>query len=80
MARIYFGGDDGPGRVANAVVLGGLAYIPFCLYEEVAGPPRYLAVLIYGAPEFTRGWSDRLGGWRPEVFLGGPDGGRRGWP
>ena len=70
MGRIYFGQDDGPATIAVALTIGGLSYIPVCVYEEFAGPPRYLAGLIYGIP-YSEGVVDRLGGWRPEGFLGG---------
>jgi hypothetical protein len=69
MGRLYFGRADGPATVGVALVISGLIYIPFCLYEEFAGPPCYLAGLIYGTP-YNVGMVDRLGGWRPEVFLG----------
>jgi hypothetical protein len=69
MGRIYFGQAGGPAQVVEALVISGLLYIPLCLYEEIAGPPRYLAGLIYQIP-YTEGQVDRLGGWRPEVFLG----------
>ena len=71
MGRIYFGRGDGPGRVAVALTIAGLCYIPVCLYEEAAGPSRYLAGLIYRIPS-NPNMVDRLGGWRPEGFL--PDG------
>jgi hypothetical protein len=70
MGRIYFGQDDGPATVAIALTVAGLSYIPVCVYEEIAGPSRYLAGLIYGLP-YSEGQVDRLGGWRPEGFLGG---------
>jgi hypothetical protein len=69
MGRLYFGQGDGPLRVCVALVVSGIVYIPFCLYEEFAGPSRYLAGLIYRIP-YNPGMVDRLGGWRPEVFLG----------
>jgi len=68
MARIYFSNRDGPAEVAFALVLGGLVYVPLCIYEELAGPGNYLATLIYGIPH--SGNVDRLGGWRPNGFLG----------
>jgi hypothetical protein len=69
MGRIYFSGGDGPASVAVALVISGLAYIPICIYEEIAGPTRYLAGLIY-RQAYNPGMVDRLGGWRPEGFLG----------
>ena len=66
--RVYFSRPDGPREVAVALVVGGAAYIPVCLYETAAGPPHYLATLLYGIPASFN--SDRLGGWRPSGFLG----------
>lgn len=68
MGRIYFSRDNGPAEVAFAVVLGGLVYVPVCIYEEIAGPQHYLATLVYGIA--SSGNVDRLGGWRPNGFLG----------
>ncbi len=68
IGRLYFGDADGPRRVAVGIVLAGLAYVPVCLYEEFAGPDRYLSTLIYGT-HFVEGQVDRLGGFRPEGFL-----------
>ena len=68
MGRLYFGQAGGPSTVLLGLTIAGLSYIPVCLYEEVAGPSRYLSPLIYGTPvdELT---TDRLGGWRPVGFL-----------
>ena len=66
--RIYFGVRDGPRRLAAAIVIGGLCYIPVCAYEEFAGPGRYLAGLIYGTAA-NEPMVRRLGGFRPEGFF-----------
>ena len=68
LARLYFSDRDGPSDVAFALVLGGLVYVPICIYEQLAGPGNYLATQIYGIPH--SGNVDRLGGWRPNGFLG----------
>ncbi len=68
MARVYFSRDDGPAEVAAALVVGGVAYVPVCVYEQLAGPQNYLAQVAYGIPASFN--SDRLGGWRPNGFLG----------
>ena len=68
MGRIYFGRGDGPATVAVALVIAGLSYIPVCLYEEIAGPTRYLAGLIYRIP-YKETMVERIGGWRPEGLL-----------
>jgi hypothetical protein len=68
VGRVYFGGGDGPSSVATALTISGLSYIPICFYEELAGPTRYLGVLIYHIP-YNGHMVDRLGGWRPEGFL-----------
>lgn len=69
MGRLYFGRPDGPSEVVIALTISGLSYIPVCLYEEFAGPSRYLAGLIYQI-NYNEGMVNRLGGWRPEGFLG----------
>ncbi len=67
-ARLYFQDGDGPRRIAIAIAIAGLSYIPVCLYEEIAGPGRYLSTLIYGTHPYAE-MVNRLGGYRPEGFL-----------
>ena len=67
--RLYFGKVGGPTSIVIGVTIAGLSYVPICLYEEVVGPDRYLAGLIYGIG-YNPGMVARLGGWRPEGFLG----------
>lgn len=69
IGRLYFGEVDGPRRVALAIAVGGLAYAPACWFESVLGPRWYLSGLLYGTRPIE-GMVDRLGGHRPEVFLG----------
>ena len=66
--RIYLGHREGVQKLSYAVVLGGLAYIPLCLFETIAGPKYYLNYLLYReVPHLHMVF--RLGGNRPEVFL-----------
>jgi hypothetical protein len=69
LGRLYFGSAEGTRAIAVALVAGGLLYVPLCVYEMVMGPKWYLLGLIYGIPSWSN--TNRLGGWRPEVFLGG---------
>ena len=66
--RLYFGHGEGVRRVSAAVVFGGLAYVPFCIYEGLVGPDWYLAHSLYGKT-LDAGQTFRVGGYRPEVFL-----------
>jgi len=68
IGRLYFGDAEGARSVAVAAVSAGLVNIPICLYEEAAGPARYLSGLLYGTP-YMAGMVDRLGGYRPEGFF-----------
>jgi hypothetical protein len=66
LARIAYRSLDDLRQLAEVIVLGGLFYVPLCLFEIRMSPQ--LHIWIYGfAP---RGWGDiRFGGWRPSVFL-----------
>jgi tetratricopeptide (TPR) repeat protein len=64
IGRLYFGDLAGLRALAVGVVVGGLAYIPPCLFEMRMSP--ILAPMIYA----TGKWGGvRLGGYRPRVFL-----------
>ncbi len=65
LGRLYFGDPEGLRSFAVGMVIGGLAYVPPCLFEIKMSP--ILLSLIYGG---GRGAYDyRLGGWRPHVFF-----------
>ena len=68
LGRLYLGDREGPRRLCLAIVVGGLVYIPICLYEMVMGPDFYLLGRIYGVAPYLH-MVERLGGWRPEGFL-----------
>lgn len=66
LGRIYFDDHQKLTDLAKVVFVGGLAYVPFCLFEMRMSPS--LNEWIYGfRPRPFNGW--RLGGWRPNVFL-----------
>lgn len=68
LGRLYCADLEGLRELAVAVVVGALAYIPFCVFEMVAGP--ILGHVVYGLrlEDVLTTW--RFGGWRPTVFLG----------
>lgn len=54
--------------LALGLVIGGLIYIPFCLYEIRFSP--MLNVKLYGFATSGQGWEGmRYGGYRPRVFM-----------
>jgi hypothetical protein len=65
IGRIYFTDVEAVRELAIGVVIGGLVYIPFCLFEVRMSPQ--LHNLVYGSN--TRGFQVRFGGWRPSVFM-----------
>jgi hypothetical protein len=66
LGRAYFASLTAIKELATAIVLGGLAYIPFCWYEILMSP-----VLHYKVYGFSPKWTNtmRFGGWRPMVFM-----------
>jgi hypothetical protein len=69
IGRLYYDDADGPRRMAGSIAIGGLLYVPICWFETSAGPGWYLSGLLYGT-SFYEGMVERLGGFRPEGFLG----------
>lgn len=68
MGRWFFADRSGPDALVRSMVWAGLAYAPLCIYEEVVGPDRYLSGLLFGT-HYRAEMVNRLGGYRPEVFL-----------
>ncbi|MBL8212080.1 MAG: hypothetical protein JNK87_15295 [Bryobacterales bacterium] len=64
--RLYFHDTDGLRALAHGIFLGGLVYVPLCLYEMVAGPDLHR--MLYGFFPHNVLQAYRLGGWRPAVF------------
>jgi hypothetical protein len=66
LGRAYFQALDDLRELALGIVIGGLLYVPLCLFEIRMSPQ--LNRMIYG---FITPWitAKRYGGWRPGVFL-----------
>jgi hypothetical protein len=67
MGRAYFGDFKGLQELAIVLFIGGLIYIPLCLYEIRMSPQ--LHSIIYGFHQHNFSQTMRFGGWRPTVFL-----------
>ena len=67
IGRLYFTDTQSLRLAAKAFVVGGLAYIPFCIFEIVKGPVLYAAV--YGYQPFQMMGAERFIGYRPIVLL-----------
>ena len=67
IGRIYFNTPDHLRDLALGMFIGGLVYMPFCLFE-VAMSPR-LHRMLYGFHAHSFGQARRGGGWRPVVFM-----------
>jgi hypothetical protein len=67
MGRLYFSDLESLRELAVAVFLGGLIYVPLCLYEVRMSPQ--LHHMVYGFHQHSFAQTQRFGGWRPVVFL-----------
>jgi len=67
VGRIYFTDLEGMRDLAFGFVIGGLLYVPLCLYEIRMSPQ--LNMKIYGFITYEFSQSIRLGGYRPVVFM-----------
>jgi hypothetical protein len=68
LGRIYLNSLSGMKEFATGIFMGGLAYVPLCLFEIRLSPQ--LHQIIYGghaSGDFSQ--TVRLGGFRPTVFL-----------
>ena len=64
IGRCYFTDLDGVRELALGIVIGGLVYVPLCLFEIRMSP--ILESWVYGIIHFE---PLRFGGYRPKVFL-----------
>ncbi|CAN5832741.1 hypothetical protein BH23PLA1_BH23PLA1_10090 [soil metagenome] len=64
IGRLYLGEADGLRELATAILIGGLLYVPPCLYEIRMSPQLHR--MLYG---FAIWGGTRYGGYRPQVFL-----------
>lgn len=67
IGRAYFGTTEGLDKLAIAIFVSGLVYVPLCLYEIRMSPQLHKA--LYGMHQNGFGQNWRFGGWRPTVFL-----------
>lgn len=70
VGRIYFDSQEALKDLAVAIVIGGLIYVPLCLFEIRMSPQ--LSNIFYGF--FAHSWVQciRYGGYRPIVFMQHP--------
>ena len=67
IGRVYFNDLRGLRELAIGMFIGGLVYIPFCLYEIRMSPQ--LHHIVYGYHQHSFAQTSRYGGWRPMVFM-----------
>lgn len=67
IGKTYFSDREGLRELAKWIVLGGVVYIPFCLWEMRMAPT--LNEHLYGFRNDRFGTTYRFGGYRPTVFL-----------
>lgn len=68
IGRLYFRTPEDAKDFALGIVIGGLVYVPLCLFEIRMSPQ--LHNMVYGFSPF-HDWqmAQRWGGWRPTVFM-----------
>jgi len=67
IGRLYFTDTQSLRLAAKAFVIGGLAYIPFCIFEIIKGPKIY--AWLYGYQPFQLNGAERFIGYRPIGLL-----------
>jgi hypothetical protein len=67
LGRLYIRDLDDVHELVRVLVICGLIYVPFCLYEIKMSPQ--LNRTIYGFTQHSWGSTKRGGGWRPLVFM-----------
>lgn len=67
LGRIYLNSLAGLKQLATGIFLGGLVYIPLCLFEIKMSPQLHR--LVYGFSPFNFGQTVRYGGYRPSIFM-----------
>ncbi len=67
IGRLYITDREGAAELARWLLIGGLTYVPFCLWEMKGGP--FFHSKVYGF--YPHNWWEQLkpGGWRPSVFF-----------
>lgn len=67
IGRIYFNDLAGMRELAIGVFIGGLIYVPLCLFEIRMSPQ--LHTMVYGFHQHSFAQTRRFSGWRPTVFM-----------
>ncbi len=67
LGRIYYWDLEGLRELALGIVVGALAYIPFCIWEIRMSPTLHYQ--LYGFATFKFFTTQRFGGYRPAVFM-----------
>ena len=67
LGRLYFTDTSSLGLAAKAFVIGGLAYIPLCIFEIITGPRIY--AWLYGYQPYQMNAARRFLGYRPTGLL-----------
>ena len=67
VGRLYFSDLEGLREFALGILIGGLIYVPFCLFENVMSPQ--LHNIVYGYHQRSFAQTMRYGGYRPMVFM-----------
>jgi O-antigen ligase len=67
VGRVYFTDAQAIRELAVGVFIGGLVYVPFCLWEIRMSP--HLHQMVYGFSTEPFHMAIRLGGYRPSVFM-----------
>jgi O-antigen ligase len=67
LGRLYFAGVRSSRRLVEAIFVGGLIYVPLCLWEIRMSPQLHVDVYGFHQHSFTQSY--RAGGFRPTVFM-----------
>ncbi len=67
VGRIYFNELTRASELFHLVIVGGLIYVPFVLFEARMSPK--LHDMVYGYTQHSWAQHIRYGGWRPKVFM-----------
>lgn len=67
IGRLYLGSLAGLRELAIGIFIGGMAYVPLCLFEVRLSPQLHR--MVYGFFPHKFGQTIRYGGFRPQVFM-----------
>jgi hypothetical protein len=67
IGRVYFNDLEGMRELAYGILIGGLVYVPFCIWEMRMSPQLHRQ--IYGRAAHSFAQQVREGGYRPMVFM-----------